>query len=304
VSGEHVLPGKDGWLFLGEGTNFSISQMTGARTATPAVQMQWQRTLEMRARVFGERTVTVICPEKSAIYPQHLPDGHQLSEGRIAKVLERRAPRVVYALGDVEDTTDLYSKTDTHFTELGAHLTARRICDELGISYAAPAPEWTRRTILGDLGSAVDPQVRSEAVFMANAPQLEVRDNGLQNRGRVTRYVRDAGGPHVLIFGDSFSGISLARQVALLAGRVTFVHSLAFDYELVQRLQPDHVVGEVAERFLIEPPADGRSVVALLMEKHVQGLFTPTMIDAFKSTRSEFDDVYGPAGALVDELVA
>jgi hypothetical protein len=78
---------------------------------------------------------------------------------------------------------------------------------------------------------------------------------------------------------------------------VTFVHSLAFDHELVDRLQPDAVVGEMAERFLLDPPADGRSLGAVILEKHVQGLYTPAMRQDLLLTLDEFEDVYGPVAA-------
>lgn len=293
---DHVLPGKDGWFFLGEGTNFSLSQITGTLHPSPSTQAQWLRTLKVRADVLGDRVISVVCPEKSCIYPEYLPDGHVISDMRFAKVLERQAPRFLYALSDmvsIDATNLLYPKTDTHFTEFGAHCVAKSICERLGIAYPDLSPEWEVREQLGDLGSVWNPQVRSENVVMKNPPALKVRDNGVQNRGRVTRY--EGGGAHILLFGDSFAGIALARQIAVVAGSVTFVHSLGFDYELIQRLKPDFVVGEMAERFLLEPPNEGRSLASLIMEKKVQGLYSARMVASFRQSLSEFEDVYGPA---------
>lgn len=305
MSADHVLPGRNGWLFLGEGTNFSISQVTGARKVPPTVQAQWRRAVDVRDRVFGERTLTLICPEKSCVYPEHLPDDLRPFEGRLARVLQRRAPRVLYPLVDAGDKTDLYSRTDTHFTEYGAHQVALEVCEALGVRTGDLQPEWTRRPILGDLGAVMDPPVRSDNTIMANPPTLKVADNGLRNRGRVSRYVRDPDGPHILLFGDSFAGIALARHLAFLAvGTVTFVHSLAFDFEMVTRLEPDFVVGEIAERFLIEPPTDGRALVAVLMEKQVQGLYSQPMLEEFAATLPDFAEVYGPASGLPRRLLA
>lgn len=77
------------------------------------------------------------------------------------------------------------------------------------------------------------------------------------------------------------------------------MHSLGFDYELIERLKPNYVVGELAERFLIEPPAEGRSLTSLILEKQMQARYDHRMIETFRRTLPEFEDLYGPTSVFL-----
>lgn len=301
------MRGRDGWLFLHEGTNRSISQMTGATKVAPRVQMRWRRALEVRREIYGGRTLTVICPEKACVYPDLIPQAYAIWPNRFSQVLDRERDDVVYPFADADRATArrLYPRTDTHFTQYGAHLLAQEICRRLDIDFDPLEVAWGPRRELGDLGSAADPRESSENwVMQEPRPAMHIRPNGLRNRGRVARYEAGrGGGRHVLVFGDSFSGIALAEQLAHLVGTVTFVHSLSFDYELALRVGADYVIGETAERFLIEPPDEGRSLVALLLEKHVQGAYDATMLNTFQRTFDTFREVYGPGSELLTRML-
>jgi hypothetical protein len=295
MSADHVLFGKDDWLFLAEGTNRSISQVTGRLVVPATVRNAWRRALELRTKLFGDRVLTVICPEKSAAYPQHLPDDLTVSGDRFGARLAALAPRVLYPLPTAELSERFYPKTDTHWSEYGSYHVAASICDTLGIDGLQFPAEWTTRRQAGDLGIAITPRRDSLNWVLADPPQLEVAENGLRNRGRVVRYRGAERRARVVIFGDSFAGISLARQLAYRVGDVIFVHSLSFDLDALLRLRPDFVIGEVAERFLIEPVADGRSIASLIIEKDHQGLFSDDMLEKFRETLPAFEDVYGPS---------
>ena len=94
--------------------------------------------------------------------------------------------------------------------------------------------------------------VRAEA----RAPRAErVFDNRVRNTGR--RYVYEwqdpDAAPHCLVYGDSFA----LRVLAFLAesfARLTFVHTVNLDLDLVRTLDPDAVVKIMNERFLIRVP--------------------------------------------------
>lgn len=162
--------------------------------------------------MLGDQTVTLVCPEKSCVYPQHLPDGHTISDRRFAMTLERKAPRFLYSPSSraaAEAPKPLYLKTDTHFTDYGAHAVAKQVCDDLRIPYSDPSPAWFIRMQAGDLGGALDPRVSSENFVMQDPPPVRVSDNGLRNRGRVCRYTTSA--------GSSTSSSSATPSVALLS---------------------------------------------------------------------------------------
>jgi alginate O-acetyltransferase complex protein AlgJ len=294
---DHVLEGLDGWLFLGEGTNYSISQMTGVKPVATEVQSKWIKTILMRNVALKERVLTVICPEKSCIYRDKLPRDVKIDPGRFSQILCRRWDHTLYALGSILPENSehlLYSKTDTHFTDFGAFKAAQEILSRFGLQPLDPPAEWISIPIIGDLGVVLNPRHSSENTIAKNPPPMQVIDNGLRNRGRVTIYrAPEASGPRILIFGDSFSGINLARWIAYSASEVTFIHSGAFDYGVIQRINPDFVIGEHAERFLIDPSEEGRSLFSLILEKKIQNLYSAEMLDKFRNSYDAFKHIYG-----------
>ena len=82
-------------------------------------------------------------------------------------------------------------------------------------------------------------------------------DNRVRNTGRRVVYEWEDGdaGPHCMVYGDSYA----MRVLPFLAesfARLTFVHMVTLDFDLVRKLEPDVVVKIMNERFLISVPQD------------------------------------------------
>ncbi len=113
---------------------------------------------------------------------------------------------------------------------------------------------------------------KSDKIVLKNPAKVQVNNNGLNNRGRITLYSNETGqSGRMLIFGDSFSGINLARMLSNFLGEVLFVHSLSIDYNIVRKFNPDFILFEFAERFLREHPCDGLAIEHLIIEKILSG---------------------------------
>ena len=83
-----------------------------------------------------------------------------------------------------------------------------------------------------------------------------VSDNRVRNTGRRVVYESDAeDGPEALVYGDSFAMRAL-QFLAESFRRLTFVHMVNLDRDLVRQLQPDVVMKIMNERFLIAVPVD------------------------------------------------
>lgn len=263
-----VLPGRDGWLFLKEGSNRSFSYLTGAEPITPAVAARWKHTVHLRSQIFPG-CLHLICPEKLAVFPQFAP-GVNLDDTRLGLVLGQKASVFYPAtiLGEIDDVFGAtYSKTDTHMNDLGAWRAVQLVLPEMGINVDFSA-EWKTISILGDLGMKMIPQIRSDKLVLDNPMPVRVSDNGLQNRGRMILFHNeDALKRKLLIFGDSFSGINLARMFANFVSDTLFVHSLSADYQIVWKFKPDLILFEMAERFLRDLPSDGAMIEKLIVEK-------------------------------------
>lgn len=307
MSSSHVLFGQNNWLFLGEGTNFSISQMIGRRSIDDRVRARWRKATCLREAIFGSCCLTLICPEKSCIYEEFLPDGYKISPSRFSFQLSNEYDNVLYGLLNSQadkSEADLYPKTDTHFTEYGAFHVVLQCLKAMKVEYKPLHPEWIIRAVAGDLGAVLEPKISSAGWFLKNRPKMGVVENGLRNRGRAAIYDNAHGNSRrLLLYGDSFSGGHLARIFAYFFSQVIFVHTGSMDYELLERVEPDYIVMEYAERFMIEPPEDGRSFVSVIAEKYHGGLYSKEAVDVFLQTEEKFERIYGPAMRTIRRLL-
>ncbi|CAN5394046.1 hypothetical protein BH10PSE3_BH10PSE3_10980 [soil metagenome] len=173
----------------------------------------------------------------------------------------------------------LYWKTDTHWTFAGAHAAYLQLCERLG---ARPNVEILARgfnygDLVLDLGAKVNPQVseRYETHHVlhdahrsdANPLVLYKEENGFEgvgglHQGSMVVYRNrnpDADPRKLLLFGDSFSEYRPHLLTGILAetfSEVHFVWSAQVDWAHVDRVKPDILITELAERFMNYVPED------------------------------------------------
>ncbi|KAA0122192.1 hypothetical protein CIW48_19535 [Methylobacterium sp. P1-11] len=78
-----------------------------------------------------------------------------------------------------------------------------------------------------------------------------------------------------------------------------FTHAAGFDYEMIERYQPDYIIGEIAERFLIESPTEGVSLASIVQGKLADDMLSAAEMNQFADTYEHFENLYGPAMNLV-----
>ena len=161
-----ALLGKDQWLFTFDWpVSFEdsvVQQHRGIRLLSTGELESWLEGLERRRRWLqarGTRYLFVIAPHKHSIYPEFLPDwvnrvrpvtpADQLVEALNARsrvqFLDLRGPLLA-----AKSRGQLYWRTDTHWTDLGAYVAYREILAALGRWW----PELTR-VPLSDFGIKV-----------------------------------------------------------------------------------------------------------------------------------------------------
>lgn len=296
-----VIVGRDGWLFLDEGSNDSASYLTGARPVERAVQDSWHRVIADRNDRLPA-VVHLICPEKLAVFPE-LHDRGPFDPDRLAVRLAR-LPRVLYPVDELaagaEQGLRSYIRTDSHFTDLGAAIAVRLVLKAFGQDVDLHE-DYRLRLINGDLGIKFTPCRSSETLVLPNLPGMSVSDNGLTNRGRIL-HILSPRAPlgRLLIFGDSFSGLALARVFARAFSEVVFLNNLSADDGLIARLAPDLVVFEMAERFLRTAPADGDTLSALIAMRHRTG--HAEAVEAWRTSSSTTRDMVD--WVEIDRLIA
>lgn len=283
---ESVHVGRDGWLFLIGGTNRVLDRYRGGLRHWLLLR-SWARLIRARARRadrFGIRCLHVIVPEKLSVYDDRTDglryDPTKASTRRLARRLARH-PAYCDLLAPLRAARDgpvpLYLRTDTHWTMQGCLLAYREIMRALGA--IPPADIGARPTIVSDelmdLGEKLRerPRERIERVMLQRdsrrvetgpllaAYEAEGRDREVHVGAHVV-YRNDAptADPRRLVlFGDSCAHFDPFMLTGLLAEsfcEVHFVWSSALDWPYIERVRPDILLFEVAERFLARLPRD------------------------------------------------
>lgn len=287
-----VHVGTDGWLFLQGGSNFvaSLYQRSGGQLPDEQLLL-WRDAIVQRAGRFSRLGIDwlfVVVPEKLTIY------GHRTAEPlvdadlapsirlyeQIARIgMQQHMLDLVVPMRQRRDETDLYWRTDSHWSPEGCFLAYELICRRLGVKADAgllsrPFEETGR---VMDLGGHLDPmpwEVVRSYDYLRGARRTAVN--------RVTRYLEDPQykelihvgararfeNPHapnpqrMVLIGDSYALPSATRLTGMMAETfrsLEFVWSNSIDWQAVRWRRPDIVICEIAERFLMLPPSDGMS---------------------------------------------
>ena len=289
---ETVHEGRDGWLFLIGGSNDVMERYRGSLRQWWTLR-GWTRLITARAARaarLGIRCVQFIVPEKLSVYDHmtiDLPyDPARASTRRLARTLAGQAA-YLDLLGPFRAARDgpapLYLKTDTHWSAEGCLLAYRELMRVLAA--IPPADIGTRPVLVTqavmDLGAKlpgrplerlVRPQIHRDAVRVAAGPRVaafeaEGRADDLHTGAHVVyRNDNPAADPRrVVLFGDSYAHFAPMLLTGLLAesfAEVHFVWSANLDWGYVERVRPDILLFELAERFLARLPSDDFDVAS------------------------------------------
>ncbi|WP_342148694.1 alginate O-acetyltransferase AlgX-related protein [Methylorubrum sp. SB2] len=289
-----VHAGRDGWLFLTGGTNRVLAQYRRPGLSRRLL-WRWRRIVSERVRAcdrLGATYIHAVAPEKLTVYGDQAPDlaidPARAPVRRLARWLT--ASRGARAFVDLDaafqaarDGPPLYLRTDSHWTLAGCEVAYRTILARMGV---APRDDLDARrsggtvAFCGDLGRKFTPHRFEPAPVTTFATGVRrVHANGLltaleaEGRGieahlgahAVFRNDDPAADPRrLVIFGDSFcqhtSYSPVATLTALMAdtfAEVHFLWSTSIDWHYCERVRPDFVLGEIAERFMIDLPPKG-----------------------------------------------
>jgi hypothetical protein len=169
----------------------------------------------------------------------------------------------------------------------------REICKAFG---ARPVRDFhERRTVYepdfsGDLGAACEPRitegvtfqsVQRDAVRVYASAIVEHRERmGLLRTLHTGSHViyrndRAADPRRMVLFGDSYSHVApiqLAIMLAEMFRELHFIWSTQLDYGYVERVKPDLVLSEMAERFVFRPPNDQWNLERYAAERFAEEL--------------------------------
>ena len=289
---ETVRQGEDGWIFLTGGRNSPLDYFKGRRTLSPALIDSWERVLRERAQRcadLGARFVQLFVPDKLTIYADKFPSRLDAAQGPLgvlmrglhaadAELCEQHLINPTAFLTKNREKYPVYWKTDSHWGFPGCHLTYQLLFSQLGL---VQHPELRARPRLSksmvmDLGCKLDPPVQEMVTYyrlvkdarrvhanevvefkeknkLLNEPGLHVGSNVVYRNDNAPNPQR------VVLFGTSFSEYREHLLTGMLAESVRelhFVWSTSLDFDYIEKVKPDLVIAEIAERFIPACPSN------------------------------------------------
>jgi len=269
-----VLVGRQGWLYLDNGTHLG---MVGALPRKGEID-RWAAQIDQWTRAVakgGGQFYLLIPPDKERVYPEYAPNwfvplpnppAEQLMRGAQARGLEN----VLYLLPEIlrakSESPPAYGPHDTHWTGHAAHAAYLALAEHLRTTdspiSAWPLVRYTRLSMNPeeDLKKMLGFNGWNTALPfpLLNHPETVTRvqktwlTEKQDSRSSFIAELGNADGPTLLLIGDSFSA-ALLPVLQPHFRRIIFSHSQEgiFRSDLIDRFAPDVVVLEVVERDLV-----------------------------------------------------
>jgi hypothetical protein len=279
----HVAP--NGWLFLIGGANKVFDVYSGKQDQSWV--SGWAELIDQRVSGFlaqGIKYCHISAPEKLSIYNRYLEKDFSKTinlDNSPALLLERgiESDRCLTAyinptayLQKQSEAYQVYHKTDTHWSFLGAYSVYQLLMNRLGfeVDSGILANKTPGGECVMDLGGKMVPNITEKVFFYTPRPQVRrifrnklveyKEEMGLEGEGGLhvgssVEFFNDKAlhDCRVLIFGDSFSEYRPQLLTGLIAETFTsvkFVWGLSVDPDIVSEFKPDIVITEAAERFM------------------------------------------------------
>ncbi|WP_114347654.1 glycoside hydrolase family 99-like domain-containing protein [Paracoccus lutimaris] len=282
-----VLVGKDDWLFLWDGSNEVHRYYTEPDYFTDKDVQDWVDLLTARRdriEALGATYRHMTVPDKLSLLPDMAGVPLPNFDRHPASLIAARLPGdglnidILSDLREAGKEAPVFYRTDSHWNSFGCQVAYRRLCAILG---ATPRDFSDRKSggklMSMDLGQKLAPPLQEEARFT-----IVKRDAQRVSENEPVRYNEQTGfregkprfvGCHVhlrndspdarpetlLLFGDSYSEFRPHLLTAMLAETyrdVHFVWSANLDFDLIERLRPQIVISQIAERFMRTLPTD------------------------------------------------
>ncbi|HYH21599.1 MAG TPA: hypothetical protein VD995_23565 [Azospirillum sp.] len=277
-----VLQGKDGWFFyrsekVKDGPG--IDDVMGQLRVDAATLDRWRTILRARTAELGRRGiryVAAVAPNKQTIYPDLLPDGvpaHRVGPTRLEQALTHLDPGLPIdltpALRAARGESQIYFKTDTHWSPTGAFVGYRVLAERLAALLPDVEPierarlKEVRGPYYGDMSSLASvPLIESAAPRLFGAVEFPARCAGgaaLLTVQESTCPPMQIGQPYVtrrdderlpkaVVFHDSFMD-AMAPFLAQHFRAAVFERG-AFNPATILREKPDVVIEMRVERYL------------------------------------------------------
>ena len=268
----NVILGKDNWLFYdnpGDGNPIANYRGEDLVSAEELSQIAWNF---MQQRDFlaaqGREFVIFFAPNKERVYPEYMPErfGAPAEDYKLKQLVEYLRTytdlNVVYPCAQLMEAKsqvreNLYSKTDTHWNDVGGYIGARALLDAMGVDM----PEITDARIsihtgensAGDLADMLN--LSKQLRFADHAYTVTgYEDHGMETlandfNGAIITHATGADPRRVYVIRDSFAS-HMIPYIGSQFDDCCFRHVVSYSYDDLVAQDPDVVVMVFVERDL------------------------------------------------------
>ncbi len=287
-----IIVGNNNWLYLNNGTNNVSKYYTDNDYFSNSDCIKWVEALEIRQKKlkkFGIDYIHFFVPDKLSIYSEFLPANLNFNiTGPVNKLFlyssnlinNNFVINLNYYYNQVKNKYKLFWKTDTHWTFYGAFIAFQLILSKLNIEISNPLLHRILNSKVKSVDLILDLGIKlkekptekfeihnfKQNAVRAYANKLVIYNESNQkiifHRGCNVIFKnksKDAIQKKVIIFGDSYSEYREHLLTGLFAEtfyEVHFVWSTSLDYSYIERVKPDILITESAERFMKMIPDD------------------------------------------------
>lgn len=258
-----AIIGEDGFIFIKGGSNDWDSQIAGNAIISDDDFTRSRENLAEFKRHCGNRGISagvIVIPEKDVIYPELSPNCKGVTlDKRSVNIFLNDFGDIGYPLSEMVNLKEhvrVYHKRDSHFNAFGGFVVANECLRLIGydeLSYdEVPfihsdfqddlAVKWER---FDTKRRTVRPSYKESVLANGNPVNglhLRLDSHVIKNKKKI------------IIYGDSYSwnpDAGLCRYMTYKFETVHFIWSRRVDWDLLDAINPDVVIMESAERFLI-----------------------------------------------------
>ncbi|HHT45570.1 MAG TPA: hypothetical protein GXZ89_08785 [Fastidiosipila sp.] len=257
---QKVIWGKDGYLFFKETLDDALKVPTLSDQELSRIITSLRLQKEY-AEARGATFHFLIAPNKAAIYPEYLPSFiNPLTDVSNAKRLLRLNESVdaidlfslLTSLKEDNDGT-IYHRLDSHWNNIGALGAYRELMTTLGLTPLEIGSSFqARNDFQGDLATMYYPdrEVMDEQLYASDFESVYVPLRPIRTLEDITiETMRPDKEGSLLMFRDSFAN-ALIPYLSSSIGQVTYLRQTKYDYRMLDRKRPEHVVLQIVERNL------------------------------------------------------
>ena len=256
----NVIRGKDGWLFLNNDTNNSVSQFKGDYLIEQDEIAKWRNYLSSLAKI--NNSILLIPPSKEMVFSEYYPynRGTICPIDQLNKLVNEFNINYYYPVDILKKDLNSYSKTETHWCNKAACDVILKVLSILNIDISNFQNPFTFELVkqVGDLGSKCQPPEMSLYYKYKNEINnaTVVFSNQITTQGSIVKYFNSGAfiDKSIVIFGDSFIDCCLSLIIFIFKKVVRIRSNASLIKEVIDYEKPNYVLAEITERFIVKAP--------------------------------------------------